>query len=82
MSGEVRIEDLSKFKRIFWDSDVSSIDIDLYDFYIIERILDLGRIPELNWMFTHYPKDTITKALTTCRGLSRKSFCFWKIILD
>ena len=76
-----RIENLDKFKLIFWDSDVSTIDIDRYDLYIIERILDFGNIQEINWMFEHYSIETIKKALYTRRGLSRMSFSFWKLII-
>ena len=78
---ENRIESLDKFKRIFWDVDVSSVDIDRYDLYIIERILDFGKIQEINWMFDRYSKETIKKALYTRRGLSKMSFSFWKLIL-
>ena len=76
-----RIESLDKFKRIFWDVDVSTVDIDRYDLYIIERILDFGKIQEINWMFDRYSMETIKKALYTRRGLSRMSFSFWKLIL-
>jgi hypothetical protein len=78
---ENRIESLDKFKRIFWDADVSTVDIDRYDLYIIERILDFGKIQEINWMFDRYPMETIKKALYTRRGLSKMSFSFWKLIL-
>ena len=78
---ENRIESLDKFKRIFWDANVSTVDIDRYDLYIIERILDFGKIQEINWMFDRYPIETIRKALYTRRGLSKMSFSFWKLIL-
>ena len=76
-----RIESLEKFKRIFWDVDVSAVDIDRYDLYIIERILDFGKIQEINWMFARYPMETIKKALYMRRGLSKMSFSFWRLIL-
>lgn len=78
---ENRIENLEKFKRIFWDVDVSAVDIDRYDLYIIERILDFGKIQEINWMFDRFPLETIKKALYTRRGLSKMSYSFWRLIL-
>jgi hypothetical protein len=78
---ERRIENLNNLKRLFWDINVSAIDIDRYDLYIIERILDFGKIQEINWMLDHYSIETIKKALYTRRGLSKLSFSFWKLIL-
>ena len=75
---ENRIESLDKFKRIFWDVDVSAVDIDRYDLFIIERILDFGKIQEINWMFDRYPMETIKKALYSRPGLSRRRALFWK----
>lgn len=76
-----RIENLNKFKIIFWDSDVSAINIDQYKSYIIERILELGDVQEVKWMFDHYSKDIIKEALYTCRDITNKSSQFWKLIL-
>ena len=78
---ESRIENLGKFKIIFWDSDVSAIDIDQYKIYIIERILELGDAQEVKWMFDHYPKDAIKETLYKCRDITAKSSQFWKLIL-
>jgi len=78
---ENRIENLGKFKIIFWDSDVSAINIDQYKFYIIERILELGDVQEVKWMFDHYPKDVIKEALYKCRDITNKSSQFWQLIL-
>jgi len=78
---ERRIENLSKFKNLFWDIEVAAVDIDRYDLFIIERILDFGRIQEINWLFDRFPIETIKKALYSRRGLSKMSFSFWKLIL-
>jgi hypothetical protein len=78
---ESRIENLSKFKIIFWDSDVSAIDIDQYKIYIIERILELGDVQEVKWMFARYSKDTIKEVLYTCSDITTKSYQFWQLIL-
>jgi len=75
---ENRIENLDKFKRLFWDADVSTVDIDRYDLYIIERFLEYGNNQEVKWMFDHYPKETIKKALYSRPGLSRRRALFWK----
>ena len=75
-----RIENLGKFKIIFWDSDVSAIDIDKYKIYIIERILELGDIQEVKWLFDHFSNETIKEALYSCRDISERSSHFWKLL--
>jgi hypothetical protein len=78
---ERRFENLIKIKKLFWEVDVSSLDIDQYNFYIIERILEYGDLQEVKWMFEHYSPAVIKEALGTRRGLSKKSSSFWKLIL-
>lgn len=77
---ERRIENLGKFKIIFWDSDVSAIDIDQYKFYIIERILELGDIQEVKWMLDRFSNETIKEALYSCRDITERSSHFWKLL--
>lgn len=78
---ENRIENLNKFKKYFWDSDVSAIDIIQYKFYIIERILEFGNVPEVKWILDNYSKDTINEVLYLSRNISEKSSSFWKFFL-
>lgn len=78
---ENRIENLDKFKKYFWDSDVSAIDIIQYKFYIIERILEFGNVPEVKWMFDNYSTKAIKEILDSSRNISEKSSSFWKIFL-
>jgi hypothetical protein len=75
------IRNLNKFKNLFWEADVSAIDIDQYKFYIIERILEYGDKPEVNWMFRQYSPETIKEVLFSSRAISNKSSSFWKTIL-
>ena len=77
---ESRIENLGKFKIIFWDSDVSAINIDRYKSYIIERILELGDIQEVKWMFDRFSNETIKEALYSCRDITERSAHFWKLL--
>ncbi|MEK9149557.1 MAG: hypothetical protein AAB267_05865, partial [Candidatus Desantisbacteria bacterium] len=36
----------SSIKRLFWDVDKDSVDIDQHRFYIISRIIDYGNIDD------------------------------------
>jgi len=73
-----RIENLNNFKMLFWESDVSAIDLDKYDFYIIQRFLEYGDDQEVKWMFDHYTNERIKECLYNHPGLSRRRALFWK----
>jgi len=76
-----RIEDLTPLKELFWEADVSSIDIDLRKKYIIERILEYGNKPEFQWMMARYTINEIKEVLQNSRVLSEKSVSFWREVL-
>lgn len=69
-------------QTLFWDVDPKVIDPDKNARYIIERMLDLGDTPDLNWMFHYYPKKQIQEVVTTSRTLHKKSANFWGLMLD
>ena len=71
-----------RFQRFFWDSDFGQIRAEENKTYIIERILELGDLAAVTWIFSNYPKDEIKAVLMKSRKISAKSYNFWKLILD
>jgi hypothetical protein len=76
MSG--RIENLTHLNKIFGDFDVSAVDIDLRKSYLIERILEEGSPPEVNWMFDRFPRETIKEVLLASKTITDFSGNYWK----
>jgi hypothetical protein len=69
-------------RHFFWDADLSQINAEEKRSYIIERILELGDLAAVTWLFSNYPKDEIEAVLKKSRKISAKSYNFWKTILD
>lgn len=64
-------------KKYFWDIDFKKLDPQKRPEYVIERILELGDVRAVRWVFRNFKKEVIKKAIMTRRGLSPKTANFW-----
>jgi hypothetical protein len=62
-----------KFKSIFWDTNLDSLDAEKHKRYIIERILEFGDEEAYRWMFTNYSSEEIIEVVKKSRRISRKT---------
>lgn len=62
--------------RYFWDIDPNKLNLQRYRFYVIRRILEYGNIQALAWLFKHYRKQSLKKAIDG-RDLSNRARTFW-----
>jgi hypothetical protein len=69
-------------KRYFWDVDFSSLDKKKYPDFIIERVLEYGDERAIKWLFRHFKKSELKKALTKKQNLSPLSANYWSLILN
>lgn len=67
--------------QYFWGDDLSQLDLEINQKYIIETLLEKGNDKALHWLFSKVEKQTIINYLPTLK-LSKKSEHFWKIYLD
>jgi len=72
----------SHIRHFFWDADLSQINADENKSYIIERLLELGDLAAVTWLFSNYPRGEIEAVLKKSRKISAKSYNFWKTMLD
>jgi hypothetical protein len=68
-------------RELFWDTDVTRLDLQENKQYIIERALELGDEKAVRWLFSSYTRSDIKKALRKSRNISRKSSHYWTLIL-
>lgn len=68
-------------RPLFWDADWSKIDLKKHKTYVIERILELGDVDAVRWLFSAYSDAEIRTVLKTSRNISAKSTNYWSIIL-
>lgn len=64
-------------KPIFWDLDVEKLDPKKHSYQVIDRILEFGNTPQVDWMFKNYSKEEIIEVVKYSRQLSLKSANFW-----
>ncbi len=69
-------------KPFFWETDLEKVDIQLHKTYVIERILELGDKPAVEWLFSTYTLSEIKEILKKSRKISPKSRNYWDIILS
>ncbi|MBY0492883.1 MAG: hypothetical protein K2Y23_01590 [Cyanobacteria bacterium] len=69
-------------RRLFWDIDTRTFDPKAFPRYTIERILEYGDPPAVEWLRSSFPRDAIASAVRTSRRLSPRSATFWALILD
>lgn len=67
------------FKKYFWDTNFTTLDINKNETYIIERLLELGDINELSWLNDAYNKDKIVQTLQNSRRISPKTGNFYSL---
>ncbi|MFZ5376527.1 MAG: DUF6922 domain-containing protein [Patescibacteria group bacterium] len=71
----------SHIKKYFWGDDLSKLDWELHQKYIIETILDKADIVSWSWLLKQVPRDEILNNFESYR-LSSKSKNFWKSYLS
>jgi hypothetical protein len=68
-------------RALFWDADLTRLDLQENKEYIIERTLELGDGRAVRWLFSIYSPSDIKKVLAKSRRISRKSSNYWSLIL-
>ena len=64
-------------KRLFWDTDINTIDLKKHSAYIIRKIVDFGTPQDILWMKQAYSPADIQEVIKKSRGISRKSAHYW-----
>ncbi len=68
--------DLILRQNLFWDVDVSAIDIQKHKASVIERIVVRGRWDEFQALLQFYGKPTIREVLLNTRWLDKRTLAF------
>lgn len=71
-----------QFYKYFWDSDPSTIDVEKYEKYVIERILEWGRTSDYLWLISEFGRKRLIEVLMQSRQLSIKNANFLATIWD
>jgi hypothetical protein len=66
---------------LFWDVDPKTIDVKKHAAYIIERVLEFGKDPEVRWVWQSYQPALLKKVVKNSRVLSPKTRSLWTLLL-
>lgn len=69
-------------RSYLWDIDPESFNLVDHADFIIERLLEMGDEPAVQWVFKTFSKDDIKDVLRKTRSLSKQSAVFWSLMLD
>ncbi|OGH61186.1 MAG: hypothetical protein A3G34_03530 [Candidatus Lindowbacteria bacterium RIFCSPLOWO2_12_FULL_62_27] len=67
-----------QLRRLFWDTSLDNIDLRRHKKYVIARILDIGRLTDVQWLQMVYPTRVIQEVNETSRQISEVSRNFWR----
>ena len=67
-------------KRLFWDIDFKTIDLNKNRSFFITRIAEKGGLNDLRWLTKVFNKKEISRIVEKSRNVSAKTKNFWKII--
>ncbi|EAX46799.1 hypothetical protein TcarDRAFT_0763 [Thermosinus carboxydivorans Nor1] len=67
-----------RLKRLFWDVDFASVDCCLHRDFIIERVLNMGDMDDLLWLWRTFTATEICQVVRTSRRLTKKTARCWQ----
>ena len=66
-----------KFKTLFGDFDCQKIDLREHRQFIIERLLEKGKMEHIVWLYENYDMEIIQTVVNSSSNLSSKTRNFW-----
>ena len=72
---------ISKFSQnLFWDTRLESIDMESNASYIVQRVLEYGRLEDWKLIVSYYSLPRITEIATKLKSLEPKALSFISLI--
>jgi hypothetical protein len=62
---------------LFWDVDLSKLDMVQHAAFIIVRVMERGRREEVRYIWTYYGEEIIRKHLLEARSLNKKTVSYF-----
>lgn len=59
---------------LFWDVDLSELDMVQHSAFIIVRVIERGRREDVRYIWNYYGEEFIKKHLLEARSLNKKQF--------
>ena len=73
--------DMSVLAEIIWDANISSLDLEMDKFAIIERVLMYGREEHVKWVHNRYSIQDIETVVRLSSNLDERAVNYWSLRL-
>lgn len=67
--------------RLFWDSKLTAEDLDLHPAWVVERVLEYGKLEDIDLLREAMGRDEFLRAVASAGRLSPLTRSFWDQIL-
>lgn len=67
--------------RLFWDVDLSEVDLEKYPEWTVERVLEFGNFEDVQLLIRHFGNAAFLDLVAEARFSSRRTMCFWHSLL-
>ncbi len=69
---------------LFWEADFDALGADQDADYILARVLERGRLADVQWVIDRYGKSRIHRFFRDVGHpeLSKRTICFWRVVFD
>jgi len=68
--------------HLFWDVEVSSVDLEKNRAWMVRRVLEKGFLADWQLLQKRYSKDELRDAVSSLRSLEKKATSFACVVLD
>lgn len=62
--------------HLFWDVDINKVDMDKYPAYVIQRVLEYGRLEDWHLIRSYYGLDKIVSVCKSLRSLDPRALAY------
>ncbi len=66
-------------KPIFWDTDITNLDLGKNKRYTIERILVYGTTEHIKWLLKNYTDKDIIETVKVSKVIDRQTANYWSL---
>ncbi len=79
MNGKKELPEM--LRKYFWDCSFEDLRLAQYPIFISERILNLGDMDSLRWLFSKIDKEFLIDLVNKSRNLNKKTKNYLKLML-
>src|SRR5438094_718861 len=72
-----------EMRWLFWETHFEALDVTRHEHYVLGRVLEYGRMPDVRWAIDTYGLKRIHRFLRDVGHpeLSRRTVSFWRAVL-